>query len=75
MPPATDEVSIPSQVGTLFGQERVRTEWKCYEVSQYPLRWAPSSDVTDKVYTDDWSESQYPLRWAPSSDLTVVLDL
>ena len=36
-------VSIPSQVGTLFGPR----EWRrpaALLVSQYPLRWAPSSD-------------------------------
>ena len=64
----TRTVSIPSQVGTLFGPApRVPNQagggW-----SQYPLRWAPSSDFATGGSGEGRATSQYPLRWAPSSD-------
>ena len=37
-------VSIPSQAGTLFGPEYLRTRPSADQESQYPLRRAPSSD-------------------------------
>ena len=36
--------------------------------SQYPLRWAPSSDGSAICWLLLVAVSQYPLRWAPSSD-------
>ena len=37
-------VSIPSQMGTLFGSIGYPSTGGGRSMSQYPLRWAPSSD-------------------------------
>ena len=61
-------VSIPSQVGTLFGLIVLVNVGVAILMSQYPLRWAPSSDFVRWPWVVYAVRSQYPLRWAPSSD-------
>ena len=65
-----DRVSIPSQLGTLFGDRYADFDFHAHW-SQYPRSWALSSEKRKCEFAAGAAQSQYPRSWALSSEHTM----